>query len=239
MPISTWWTTDHIALPGEHCCHPKKLLNASNKQYILYQSMHFFSFKRVSNYTQKTASHRKILRHVFLNLIVGLHLFMPWLVFSANKCRTSKFHFSKANRVQVCMSHLLSAKTLGYPQKKTVAISFDMHSPILIRLPWILVWNPSLDKKSSMQWSVRYIFYPFLNLKHDDVIKWKHFPRYWPFVRGIHRSPVNSPHKGQWRGALMFTLIWARVNGWVNTREVGDLRRHQAHCDVIVMGLHH
>ena len=39
---------------------------------------------------------------------------------------------------------------------------------------------------------------------HDNVIKWKHFPRYWPFVRGIHRSPVNSPHKGQWRGALVF-----------------------------------
>ena len=39
---------------------------------------------------------------------------------------------------------------------------------------------------------------------HDDVIKWKHFPRYWRFVRGIHRWPVNSPHKGQWRGALMF-----------------------------------
>ena len=32
---------------------------------------------------------------------------------------------------------------------------------------------------------------------HDDVIKWKHFPRYWPFGRGIHRSPVNSHHKGQ------------------------------------------
>ena len=32
---------------------------------------------------------------------------------------------------------------------------------------------------------------------HDDVIKWKHFPRYWPFVRRIHRSSVNSPHKGQ------------------------------------------
>ena len=37
---------------------------------------------------------------------------------------------------------------------------------------------------------------------HDDVIKWKHFQRYWPFVRGIHRWPVNSPHKGQWRGAF-------------------------------------
>ena len=43
-----------------------------------------------------------------------------------------------------------------------------------------------------------------INKNHDDVIKWKHFPRYWPFVRRIHRSPVNSPHKGQWRGALMF-----------------------------------
>ena len=41
---------------------------------------------------------------------------------------------------------------------------------------------------------------------HDDVIKWKHFPRYWPCVRGIHRLPVNSPHKGQWRGA--WCLLW-------------------------------
>ena len=33
--------------------------------------------------------------------------------------------------------------------------------------------------------------------EHDDVIKRGHFPRYWSFVRGIRRSPVNSPHKGQ------------------------------------------
>ena len=70
---------------------------------------------------------------------------------------------------------------------------------------------------------------------HDDVIKWKHFPRNWPFVRGIHRPPVNSPHKGQWRGALMITLICARINGWVNNCEAGDLRRNLAHYDVIVM----
>ena len=72
-------------------------------------------------------------------------------------------------------------------------------------------------------------------LSHDDVIKWKHFPRYWPFVRGIHRSPVNSPHKGQWRGALMFYLICVWINGWVNNREAGDFRRYRAHYDVIVM----
>ena len=70
---------------------------------------------------------------------------------------------------------------------------------------------------------------------HDDVIKWKHFPRHCPFVRGIHRSPVNSLHKGQWRGALMLTLICARINGWANNGEAGDLRRHLAHYDVIVM----
>ena len=70
----------------------------------------------------------------------------------------------------------------------------------------------------------------------DDVIKRKHFPRYWPFVRGIHRSPVNSQHKGQWRGALMFSLICARINAWVNNREADDFRRYSAHYDVIVMG---
>ena len=62
--------------------------------------------------------------------------------------------------------------------------------------------------------------------KHDDVSKWEHFPRHWPFVRGIHRSPVNSPHKGQWREALMFSLI--SINVWVNN-EAGDWRRHHAH----------
>ena len=61
------------------------------------------------------------------------------------------------------------------------------------------------------------------------------FPRCWPFVRGIHRWPVNSHHKGQWRGALMFSLIFVGTNGWVNNRDVGDLRRHRAHYDVTVM----
>ena len=70
---------------------------------------------------------------------------------------------------------------------------------------------------------------------HDDVIRWKHFPRNWPFVRGIHRSPVNSSHKGQWRGALMFSLMCAWIHGSVNTGEAGDLRRHRAHYGVTVM----
>ena len=70
---------------------------------------------------------------------------------------------------------------------------------------------------------------------YDDVIKSKHFPHYWPFVWGIHRPPVNSPHKGQWRGALMFSLICVWINGWENNREAGDFRCYSAHYDVIVM----
>ena len=70
---------------------------------------------------------------------------------------------------------------------------------------------------------------------HDDVIKWKHFSRHWPFVRGIHRSLANFPHKGQWRGALMFSLICVWINDWVNNREAGDLRRYRAHYDVSAM----
>ena len=70
---------------------------------------------------------------------------------------------------------------------------------------------------------------------HDDVIKWKHFSRYWPFVREIHRSPVNSPHKGQWRGALMFSLIYVWTNRCVNNLDAGDSIRHHAHYDVTVI----
>ena len=79
------------------------------------------------------------------------------------------------------------------------------------------------------------IVYPSVrrSFRHDDVFKWKHFPRYWPFDWGIHRWPVNSPHKGQWRGALMFSLIWAlnkrlseQLWGWWFETSSRSLWRH-------------
>ena len=70
---------------------------------------------------------------------------------------------------------------------------------------------------------------------HDDVTKWKHFPCYWLCVPGIHQWPVNSPHKGQWREDLMFSLICTWTNGWVNNRKSGYSRRHRAHYDVTLM----
>ena len=100
---------------------------------------------------------------------------------------------------------------------------FDPSGITSIKKPW---WHRAMHMLSDPIWGW---------LIHDDVIKWKHFPRCWPFVRGIHRSPVNSPHKGQWRGALMFPLICVRINGWVHNREAGDQRRYRTHYDVIVM----
>ena len=96
-----------------------------------------------------------------------------------------------------------------------------------VRTNWIFCEMPYIiTKESEVENDV---------CQHDDVIKWKHFPRYWPFVRGIHRSTVNSPYKGQWREALVFSLICAWMNGCVNNRMAGDLRRHCAHYDVTVM----
>ena len=66
---------------------------------------------------------------------------------------------------------------------------------------------------------------------HTDVTKWKHFPRYWLFVWGIHRSPVDSLTKAS--DAELWCFLWA--NGWANNRDADDLRRHRAHHDVNVM----
>ena len=71
---------------------------------------------------------------------------------------------------------------------------------------------------------------------HDSW--WRHqmktFSALLAISAGIHRSQVNITHKSQWRGALMFSLICAWINGWVNN-EAGDLRRHCAHYDVTAM----
>ena len=73
-------------------------------------------------------------------------------------------------------------------------------------------------------------------VNHDDVIKWKHFSALPTICAGnSHMSPVNSPHKGQWRGALVLSLICAWINGWVNNGEAGDLRRHWGHYDVTLI----
>ena len=72
---------------------------------------------------------------------------------------------------------------------------------------------------------------------------WRHqmetFSALLAICAGNSPVPVNSPHKGQWRGALMFSLICVCINGWINNREAGDLRRYRVHYVVIVMRTTH
>ena len=113
--------------------------------------------------------------------------------------------------------------TAGFPSERTVNAESVSWCHRKLEATRTVLHYPILHCSSGM------------HLTHDDVINWKHFPRYWPFVWEIHRSPVNSPHKGQWRGALMFSLICVWINGWVNNREAGDLRRYRAHYHATVM----
>ena len=127
---------------------------------------------------------------------------------------------------QVCWSIILHYKNLTWEQRFHAAVF------CVVVHAFSLKDNNERDSLLDMAWLDN--MYREVSF-YDDVIKWKHFPRNWPFVRGIHRSPVNSPHNGQWRGALMFSLICVWINDWVNNREAGDLRRYRAHYDVIVM----
>ena len=72
-----------------------------------------------------------------------------------------------------------------------------------------------------------------------DCQWWRHqmglFSALLALYEGNSPVLVNSLHNGQWRGALMFSLICVWINDWVNNREAGDLRRHRGHYDVNVM----
>ena len=74
---------------------------------------------------------------------------------------------------------------------------------------------------------------------NPSITWWRHqmeiFSALLAFCAGNSPVPVNSPHIGQWREALMFSLIYAWINDWLNNREAGDLRRHRGHCDVNVI----
>ena len=133
---------------------------------------------------------------------------------------------------------IYSTFVISQKERQHDFFTFVAHPPFQEKiLSWLKIFQiqfKQLFRKSQNIAIYKYFPNPN-NRSHYDVIKWKHFPRYWPFVRGIHWSPVNSPQKGQWRGALMFSLICVWINVWVNNREAGDLRRYRAHYDVIVM----
>ena len=131
---------------------------------------------------------------------------------------------------------LIHDGNLGYHWYYSYYVLFRMSSlSVSARIPCIYSSCARKGLEPAGWYNEKNMLLHDVGIPHDDVIKWKHFLRYWPFVQGIHRPPVNSPHKDQWRGALMFSLICALTNVWVNNRYAGDWRRHRAHCDATVM----
>ena len=100
-----------------------------------------------------------------------------------------------------------------------------------------MVINPSVSWHFVLDlWRPIMLSIVCMHLKHDeDVIKWKHFPRNWPFVRGIHWSHWIPHTKASDVELWCFSLICVWINSWVNNCEAGDLRRHRGHYDVNVM----
>ena len=104
---------------------------------------------------------------------------------------------------------------------------------------WLLTFNLCV----SVTWPLTCAFHipcthtPEIIDMHRGVCdnNWKHLPCYRPFLRGIYQSLVDCPHKGQWRGALMFSLICAWTNIAANNRNNGDLRCYCVHYVVTLM----
>ena len=129
----------------------------------------------------------------------------------------------------LCMCVFIQITTSSWP------VGYNTRKDILVSLH-LVVAARSFSMAVIIEERETMILEDSFSLSHDDVIKWKHFPSCWPFVRGIHRWPVNSRAKASdVGGALMFHVICAWINDWANSREAGDLRSHRAHHDVTVM----
>ena len=136
--------------------------------------------------------------------------------------------------IQIWTSCCFFVPSTGRNVKALRGLDFNWTNDYSILVMYFYIWDQKINIFNSLNWLNPGSYGLWLQTCqfHDNFIKWKHFPRYWPFVQGIHWSTVNSPRKGQWCVALMFSLICIWINVWVNNREADDLRRHY---DIIVM----
>ena len=110
---------------------------------------------------------------------------------------------------------LLKVNTINYTLVDTMTVIWAKLLNFLIAYVHWLSWFSTnyYYQFVSFQFIIARVWQLIHLEEYDDVIKWKYFPRYWPFVRGIQWSPVNSPHKGQWCGGLVLSLICAWIKG--------------------------
>ena len=207
-------------------------------QSTLYEwlySTHWFSFRNVTSYIVKP--YDKMYCSFIYSMQYAMHFINTPCVYAYKRyddyqfpCGTTML-CSKRWCKAICNTQITSCTSDGYFSNACCACYGRSY-----------LFN-RLENSSLCNFDINWLCFFVTDLISTTTTRhnwwWCHqmkiFPRYWPFVRGIHRSPVNSPHKGQWHGTLMFSWICALMNGWVNNRETGDLRSHRAHYYVIIM----
>ena len=154
--------------------------------------------------------------------------------------KLSQLHCFLSLGMQITTQEMSVAKI----QHSSRPFNVSLHTPISVTTKYCIysvhTWTLEFNTISNVQ-----VFRQF-NKEPSQIAKfigstWGPPGSCWPQMGRMlvpWTLPVPSefpPHKGQWRGALMFSLICVWINGWVNNREAGDLRRSCAHYDVIVM----
>ena len=116
----------------------------------------------------------------------------------------------------------------------------------------VTTWDATSDDTKLASWQLLFTMTRVTSKRNHGTIRYKRISnvsiqgsvnilaaegaRPWQ-VTFYMMTSSNGIHRGQWCGALMFSLICAWRNGWVNNRQTGDLRPNCAHYDVIVMSL--
>ena len=129
-----------------------------------------------------------------------------------------------------CNSYLVEFWFCSHPSCSEWSLWDFVHGTIAV-LSWhsqnvLASWYPIIERVK-----LKPIFHRIWITMKKALVKWV------PGIHGFHRGAVNSPHKGRWRGALMFSLICVWINGWVNNREAGYLICYSAYYDVMVMDM--
>ena len=129
---------------------------------------------------------------------------LPWRVFAGLYIPTPMFGYDHCLQYQMCQSL----------NDYSVSLMRNSHQ----------ISNPNYCTRWGM-------LFGSMQIRYHENTWWRHqmehFPRHWPVVRRIHRSPMDSPHKGQWRRTLIFSLICTWTNGQANNGDVVDLRRYR------------
>ena len=131
----------------------------------------------------------------------------------------------------------VDASINDFLQFMLLMISYSVSQFRIVSFLWICFVTRLGGNTNTSTWCI-------MTSRHGNVYRvtgflswWRHQMETFSALLAIcaGKSPVNFPHKGQWRGASMFSLICVWIYGWVNNREAGGLRRYRAHYDVTVM----